>query len=80
MANVGDNQPSGFIQGDLVYDEIRAIIEEAVKSGGTLFIASHVERLSKTYSTSGLSKGRIADELILAASDAKVPVYFKLSD
>jgi len=74
MPNVGHNRPSGVIQNDLVFDEIRAIVAEAIKSKSVLKVSPHVERVAKTYGSTGLSKGRIADEIILAASHAKVPV------
>jgi hypothetical protein len=74
MPNVVDNRRASFIPDELVFDEIRAIVAEAMKKGGVLHIASHVERLATTYRTSTFSKGRIADEMILAASRAKVPV------
>jgi len=45
MPNVGHNRPSGVIQNDLVFDEIRAIVAEANKSKSVLKVSSHVERL-----------------------------------
>jgi hypothetical protein len=77
MPNVGDNRPSGSIQNDLIFDEIRAIVAEAIKGHSVLWVAPHVERLIKTYGTAGFSKGRIADEIILAASRAKIPVHIE---
>jgi hypothetical protein len=74
VPNVGDHRGSGSIQADLIFDEIRAIVADAIKTGTTLSIAPHVERLAKTYGTSGISKGRIADEIIIAATQASVPV------
>jgi hypothetical protein len=76
MPSVDDNRPSS-IQNDLIFDEIRAIVAEAIRGHSVLWVAPHVERLIKTYGTAGFSKGRIADEIILAASRAKVPVHIE---
>ena len=79
MPNVGDNRLSGVVQKDLIFDEIRHVIADAIASGEVLSIKSHVERLAKTYGTSGFSKGRIADELILAAAHAQIAVQMDAS-
>ena len=74
MPNAGDSRLSGVIQNELVIDEIRFIVAEAILSGEVLPIRAHVERLAQTYGTSGFSRGGIANELILAAARAQVPV------
>jgi hypothetical protein len=66
-----DNLPVNLVAA-LVFDEIRAIVTEAIADVRTLSVAPHVERLAKTYGRLSPSKERIANELILAASRAKV--------
>lgn len=56
-----------------IYDEIRQIVADAIASRETLQVGPHARRLAGTYPGSGLSEGRIADEIIMAASRAGVP-------
>jgi hypothetical protein len=65
---------SKHTQSQLICDEIRAIVADAISSHQILRVGAHAKRLSATYPGSGLSQGRITDELILVASQAKVPV------
>jgi hypothetical protein len=55
----------------LIDDAIRSIVAEAITNGGMLQVGPHARRLADNYPGS-LSEGRIADEIILAASKAGV--------
>ena len=59
---------------ELILDEIRLVVAEAIGSGDILWIGPHARRLLETHPGSGWSEGHIADELILAAANAGVPV------
>jgi hypothetical protein len=65
---------SQLIHSQLIRDEIQAIVADAISFHQILRVGLHAQRLSVTYPGSGLSPRWIADELILAASHAKVPV------
>ena len=71
---MGCLQPKGRDQRQLILDEIRTIVADAVAAGDILRVGPHARRLSATYPASGWSEGHIADELILAASAARVPL------
>ena len=58
----------------LMRDEIQMIVAEAIADGGTLSIGTHVERLATIYPEAGRSRRSIADELILAATQERLPV------
>ena len=51
-----------------IHNEIRTIIADAIKGGGVLQVGPHARRLAETYPGGSMSEGRIADEIILAAS------------
>ena len=65
---------SNHTHSHLIDEEIRAIVADAVSSNRLLRVGTHAKRLSATYPGSGFSPGRLVDELIAAASAAKVPV------
>jgi hypothetical protein len=75
----GGASDSKQIHGQLIHEEIRAIVADAISSHQVLQVGPHAKRLSATYPRSGFSQGRIADELILAASRAGVPVEIHLA-
>ena len=56
-------------------DSTNLRLAETIEGGRLLSVLPHVERLAKTYATASLSKGRIAEEIILTSSQAKVPVH-----
>ncbi len=58
----------------LMRDEIQMIVAEAIAAGGTLSIGTHVDRLASIYPEAGRSRRSIADELILAATQERLPV------
>ena len=62
-----------FIE-DLITDEIRRLVAEAIQEGGTLSVAECVEAVTKVYPKTGLSKRYIADEVIMAAAKAGVAI------
>ena len=72
--NGGGASISEHAYGQLVQDEIRAIVADAVSSKQLLRVGKHAKRLSATYPSSGFSQRRLIDEIIAAASAAKVPV------
>jgi hypothetical protein len=63
---------AGDMLKELVSDEVRNVVADAIASGGTLRIGPHAKRLTESYLGSGLSQRQIADEFILAGSRAHV--------
>ena len=59
---------------NLVSEEIRRIIADAIQSGECLDTGRHATRVATAYPGSGLSPEGIADELVRAAIQAGVPV------
>ena len=74
MARSTFNQPVTNATDVLIFDEIRHIVSKAIAGGETLRAGPHVHRLSEIYPSASMSQGRIADEIILAASKAGVAV------
>ena len=72
--------PERSVHRQLILDEIRLIVAEALASGETLQTRAHVDRLSKVYNGAGFSKGRLTNELISAAAAANVPVEIQRND
>ena len=71
---------SDELQRDLVSKEIRAVVEEAAKSGGHLLrIHALAKRLHETYPAAGPVRS-IADEIISKAAQAKLPILMDGSD
>jgi hypothetical protein len=58
----------------LIDDEIRLIVADAIASGETLRMGSHVKRLAETYANGTISRQQIGNDLILAAARANVPL------
>lgn len=65
---------STFDATDLVHDEIRQIVADAVSSGEVIRVRALAARLKASYAGSSLTESEIADELLLAGSTAKVPM------
>ena len=59
---------------DLLMEEVRRLVAAAIGSGEILWVGPVANRLAETYPGSGLSRGRIIDELVLAASRSGVAV------
>jgi hypothetical protein len=59
---------------ELLMEEIARIVAEAKATNSTLRVGPEAKRLDDTYPVSGFSRGRIIDELILAASNLGVSV------
>jgi len=66
--------PKATLQEDLISNEIRMIVEEAIAAGGTLQTGPHVKRLLTVYGDAGVPAERIANELIKAAASSGVAV------
>jgi hypothetical protein len=64
----------------LLLDQIDSIVQRAAAVGGTLQIAPHAKRLSASFGSAGLSQKSIADELMMIAAQAGVPVEIDHSD
>ena len=64
---------STFIE-DLITDEIRRLVAEAIQDGGALSVAECVEAVTKVYPKTGLSRRYIADEVIMAGAKAGVAI------
>jgi len=62
------------IDRQLLFEEIRMIVSDAITSREILRIGKHANRLQQAYPAGGLSHRGIANEIILAASLAKVPL------
>ena len=59
---------------DLVSDEIRRLVAEAVANGGILSIGDGVVQIMSAHPDCRLTKRQVGDELILAAAAAGVAV------
>ncbi|HWT31984.1 MAG TPA: hypothetical protein VN240_13290 [Propylenella sp.] len=55
-------------------DDIRAIVEQAIDSGGLLHIPEASKRLAAAHPGSGLAASEIADILLRAGVSARVPL------
>jgi hypothetical protein len=67
--------PGGeIIYRTLLAEEIERIVAETQSSGATLRTSFHAASLFAAYPGANFSVGRIIDELVVAASAAKVPV------
>lgn len=64
--------PKDDVEKQLVLDEVHALVSDAQGSTTSFHPGRHAKRLSETYPNSGLSEGRIVDEIMLAASIAGV--------
>jgi len=64
----------------LLSDQVEAIVRKAAVSGGTLQIRAHTRRLRCSHAGLGLSPRSIADELIIAAARAGIPVEMDRAD
>ena len=64
----------------LLSEEVAEIVKRAAVSGGTLQVAPHARRLRLSEAGLGLSPRSIADELILAAARAGIPVEMDRAD
>jgi hypothetical protein len=64
----------------LLRNEIGRIITEAQQAHEIVRAGFHAGRLLRTYSHAGFSLGRIIDEIVLAASAAKVPCEIDRTD
>ena len=64
----------------LLDDDIRCVVADAAASGEMLRLSPHARRLKQTYPGSDYSERRIVDELIIAASAAKVAVEIARAD
>ena len=58
----------------LLLEEVKSVVMKAAAAGHTLRIGPHAKRLFESGQAAGFSQGRIADELIIAAAQAGVPV------
>jgi len=67
------DRASPFIT-DLVSEEIRRLVAEAIANGGILSTADCAERVMAIYPNCGLSNRRMADAIMLAAAAAGVAV------
>ena len=68
-----------FPDGEIIYrtllaEEIDRIVAEAQSRGATLRTSYHAASLFAAYPGANFSVGRIIDEIVVAASAAKVPV------
>jgi len=59
---------------DLVSDEIRRVVAEAVTNGSILSIGDGVAQIMSAHPQCGLSKRQIGDEVIMAAAAAGLAV------
>ena len=59
---------------DLIAEEIRRMVAEAVSRGGMISTADCVKRVLIAYPKLGLSRGQIADEVMMAAGAAGIAV------
>src|SRR4051812_7315801 len=67
---------SSFIQ-KLVFEEIRRMVAEAIKSNTTSLSApACAAEIMKTYPRCGLDEAELANEVMMAAAYAGVPVEF----
>jgi predicted dienelactone hydrolase len=64
----------------VLLEEIKAIVMKAAAARRTLRIGPDAKRLSELYQSAEFSRERIADELIIAAAHAGVPVEIDRSD
>jgi hypothetical protein len=72
--NDGAALNSKDVSSQLIHDEIHAIVADAVSSKQLLRVGPHVKRLRATYPGSKWSQRRIANELILVAVQARLPL------
>ena len=70
----GSGQISDLMERLLLHEQLRSIVKEAAAAGGTLQIGPHAKRLSETQDGIGLTQRNIADELIMIAAQAGVPI------
>jgi len=59
---------------ELVVEEIRRMVAEAVSNGGIISTAGCVAQIKALYPTSGFSRRHIADEVMMAAAAAGLAV------
>ena len=62
------------VSAGLLLEEVRRLVGDAVATGEVLWVGPAANRLAETYPGAGLSRGRIIDEIVLAASRAGVAV------
>lgn len=68
-------QPPEFVHA-LVLKAIRRSVADAIRSGTIVSASDCADRILETYPTCGLSKRQLADEVMVAAAKAGVPVEF----
>jgi hypothetical protein len=67
-------EPQSRIEYLLLLEEVRGVVGKFAADGGTLRIGAHAKRLRTQFEGSGIPQGVIADELLLTAAQAGVPV------